>query len=131
MADTTCVHLDALAEALAGTPDLSVVRRFDQARAMLDVANSEFRDGRGWELLSGTIFVIRERGELWYVWAQGDRLAKVDEIDCAVQGVKASLTFTEAEAEIGSRAIEFVTSARLRDARDPAGLAAQRGESTC
>ncbi|WP_030175226.1 hypothetical protein [Spirillospora albida] len=98
MAEPASTHLDTLADALSSAPHLSVVRRFGQTPPTLEVTNTEVRDGRGWELLSGEIFVI-ERAGLWYVWAEGDRLAPVNELARAIEGVKASLTFTEAEGD--------------------------------
>lgn len=88
-------HLNALADMLVGVENLHVDRDFAGTPPRLSLRNTSMRDGRGWELLSGTIIVLNGRGKDWFVWDHGDRLAPVDALDTAAERVRHALTFQE------------------------------------
>ncbi|WP_329520484.1 hypothetical protein [Spirillospora sp. NBC_01491] len=93
---TAIGHLETLAEALAPNDELRVLREFDIDVPVLSVANTDMRDGRGWELLSGVVLVGTGRdGRSWFYWDSGDALGPADGLDDAVQRVLRALTIRE------------------------------------
>lgn len=88
-------HLRALAEKVTGVENLRVDRLFEDIPPRLSLRNTSMRDGRGWELLSGSILVVTDRDRDWFIWDHGDRLALADAVDDAAKRVLQVLTFEE------------------------------------
>ncbi|NEA23795.1 hypothetical protein [Actinomadura bangladeshensis] len=89
--DEAISHLTALAERL-NDADLLVERAFGQRYPQLSIKNTNMRDGRGWELLSGAIGVVVDRGQSWFTWDDGDRISPTELVDVAAERVMRALT---------------------------------------
>jgi hypothetical protein len=88
-------HLTALAERLDGAADLLVERAFAQEPQQLLIRNTNMRDGRGWELLSGVVQVMADRDKSWFAWDDGHRIASTQFVDVAAERVLRALTVSE------------------------------------
>lgn len=89
--DEAISQLTALAERL-NDADLLVERAFGQRYPQLSIKNTNMRDGRGWELLSGVIGVVVDRGKSWFTWDDGDRISSTELVDVAAERVMRALT---------------------------------------
>ncbi|MEV5830463.1 hypothetical protein AB0L25_33345 [Spirillospora sp. NPDC052242] len=92
-------HLTALADRLAGHSALHIDRAFVQSPPQLTVKNVDARDGRKWELVSGSIRILMNRGTSWFTWDDGDRLGPVDALEAVAQRIIQALTVGDAGSE--------------------------------
>ncbi|TMR27797.1 hypothetical protein [Actinomadura geliboluensis] len=89
--DEAITHLTALAERLDDA-DLLIEHAFGQRPPQLSIKNTNMRDGRGWELLSGAVQVVVDRGKSWFAWDDGDRITRTEFVDVAAERVTRALT---------------------------------------